>query len=99
MSLFLLFYSFHLYSLQIIQGGIYKKKAQDVARREQVIPTQRGEIFDRNYDTPLVMNVDSFAVEIIPANLPDDLTDIKNELSKVLNMSVDDISAKIPKAV
>ena len=90
-------YSYHLYSLQIIQGGIYKKKAQDVARREQVIPTQRGEIFDRNYDTPLVMNVDSFAVEIIPANLPDNLSDIKNELSKVLNMSTDDISAKIPR--
>ena len=89
-------YSVHLYSLQIIQGGIYKKKARDVARREQVIPTQRGEIYDRNYDTPLVMNVDSFAVEIVPANLPDDITEIRDKLSEVLDISVEDIDAHIP---
>ena len=90
-------YSMHLYSLQIIQGGMYKKRARDVARREQIIPTQRGEIYDRNYDTPLVMNVDSFAVEIIPAALPDDLADIKSSLSEVLNMSIEDIEKFIPK--
>ncbi len=89
-------YSVHLFSLQIIQGGEYKKRARDVARREQVIPTQRGEIFDRNYDTPLVMNVDSFAVEVIPANLPDDIESILEELSEVLNMSPEDIDAVIP---
>lgn len=89
-------YSVHLYSLQIIQGGVYQQKARDVARREQIIPTQRGEIFDRNYDTPLVMNVDSFAVEIIPAYLPDDIGKMTDKLAEVLNVNIEDIRKLIP---
>ncbi len=89
-------YSVHLYSLQIIQGGVYQQKARDVARREQIIPTQRGEIFDRNYDTPLVMNVDSFAVEIIPAYLPDDIGKMTEKLAEVLNVNIEDIRKLIP---
>ena len=42
------------------------------------------------------MNVDSFAVEIIPASLPDNLEEMKSALSEVLNMSIEDIGALIP---
>ena len=89
-------YSFHLYSLQIVQGGEYRQKARDVARREQVIPTQRGEIFDRNYDAPLVMNVDSFAVDIIPAALPGSIESIVKDLASVLGIEEEEVKGKIP---
>lgn len=96
--IFLVFlvYSFHLYSLQVTQGGVYRKRARDVARREQVIPTQRGEIYDRNYDSPLVMNVDSFAVEIIPAFLPEKIDTLVSDLAGVLNLEISDIKDRIP---
>ena len=97
MSRFLQFIQYTCIRCRLYRGVFIKNGQGDVARREQVIPTQRGEIYDRNYDTPLVMNVDSFAVDIIPASLPDDLSEIKSGLSGVLNMSVEDIEKFIPK--
>jgi cell division protein FtsI/penicillin-binding protein 2 len=59
-----LFYSLNLFSLLDLSKGLNTGRGRAVARRGSVIPTLRGEIYDRNYDLQLVMNVDSFAVEI-----------------------------------
>jgi len=91
-----IFYSFYLYSIQVIKGDVYKERASSVARRESVIPTLRGEIYDRNYDLQLVMNVDSFAVEIIPADLDyEKLDDIAAMLSNILEIKKSDILSKV----
>ncbi len=93
----ILFYAGYLFSLQIVKGFEYKQRAWAVARRETVIPTLRGEIFDRNYDLQLVMNVDSFAVDIIPAELGSErMEDIIAQLAAVLEMKPEEIMAKIP---
>ena len=93
----LVFYSGYLFSMQIVKGLEYKKRAWAVARRETVIPTLRGEIFDRNYDQQLVMNVDSFAVDIIPAELdPDRIDSLITRLSDILEIQEKDIRDKIP---
>lgn len=65
-----LFYAGHLFSLQVVDNYIYANRARQVARRSIVLPAQRGEIFDRNYDVPVVTNRDSFAVYLNPANIP-----------------------------
>ena len=93
----ILFYSFNLFSLQIIKGLEYSQRAWAVARRGSVIPTLRGEIYDRNYDLQLVMNVDSFAVEIIPAELePDKIDQLAFMLAEVLEIDESEVKAKIP---
>jgi len=94
---FLVIYSVYLFSLQIVKGLEYKKMAWAVAMRESVIPTQRGEIYDRNYDLPLVMNVDLFAVDIIPAELEKEkIDDVVKKLAAVLELDENDIRVKIP---
>ena len=91
------FYGTYLFYLQIVKGSEYQKRAVEVARREIPIRAQRGEIFDRNYDVPLVMNIDSFAVDIIPGELTkEELDDVVQKLSPVLRIKPEEIHKKVP---
>lgn len=65
-----LLYAGHLFSLQVVDNYIYANRARQVARRSVTLPAQRGEIYDRNYDVPIVTNRDSFALFVNPANIP-----------------------------
>jgi len=86
-----------LFSLQIVRGTEYKKKAEQVAMRVVPLPAQRGEIYDRNNDVPLVMNIDSFAVDIIPGELNDEeLERVIRNVSEVIKMSESEIREQIP---
>ena len=90
-------YSARLFSMQILSGDIYRSRAQDISRRTYSIPTQRGEIYDRNYDTPLVVNKDTFAVSITPAEVPrGSMDEIINSISGILNIKVEDIKSRLP---
>jgi len=87
----------YIFHLQITKGGEFKNRAHQVARRSIPIPAQRGEIFDRNHDKPLVINEDSFAVNIIPADLSDEqLTKVAEGLSPLLSMRPEQILKKVP---
>jgi penicillin-binding protein 2 len=63
-------FSWRLWYLQFVQGEYYRAQADRQRLRVVEIPTARGIIYDRN-GTPLVHNIPSFKVTIIPANLPD----------------------------
>ena len=96
-SLFIMIYAGYLFSLQIIHGGEYRQKATAVAQRASVIPAQRGEIYDRHFDVPLVMNIPSFAVLITPALVPrDERESLYSRLAEVLETSPDEIRNRIP---
>ena len=93
----IVFYLGYIFHLQIAKGLEFKNRARRVASRSIPIPAQRGAIFDRNHDEPLVINVDSFAVNLIPAELDDQqLSIVAERLSKLLPMSTDEILRKIP---
>ncbi len=93
----LLIYLGYIFHLQITKGGEYKNRARQVARRSIPIPAQRGEIFDRNHDTPMVINVDSFAVNMIPGELTNEqMISVAQRLSDLLGMSQDEILARVP---
>ncbi len=95
----MMFYGYYLFSLQVVNTTEYQLRARQVARRVLPIPAQRGEIFDRNYDLPLVTNVDSFAVDLVPAELPEENVDrVLSELGSVIEMNPEDILAKLPKS-
>ncbi|MCL2210744.1 MAG: penicillin-binding protein 2 [Treponema sp.] len=90
-------YSVRLFGMQILSGEIYRTRAEDISRRTYLIPTQRGEIYDRYFKNPLVVNRDTFAVSITPAEVPRGSMDqVINSVSFILGISPDDIRARLP---
>jgi len=76
--------------LQIAQGAMYRKLADENRFREVAIPAPRGVIYDRQ-GRLLVRNVPSFKVTITPAYLPNDepaLQAIYAHLAARLNIPV-----------
>lgn len=91
------FYVIRLFSIQIIQGEQFRTKAKNISQKTTRIPAQRGEIFDRNVDTPLVVNADSFAVNVVPREIPaKEFQTVITKLSKILHVSPSYIEEKIP---
>jgi penicillin-binding protein 2 len=89
--------SSYLFYLQIVKGLEFKRRAKEVARRELPIPAQRGEIFDRNFNIPLVVNQDSFAVDLIPAEAGEEnLPRIFEQLASVLGLEFEEIEKRVP---
>ncbi|MBQ3801697.1 MAG: penicillin-binding protein 2, partial [Treponema sp.] len=68
-------YLYRLFVLQIVQGGEYRSQSKQISSTMRTIPAQRGEIFDRNANMPLVINTDSFSVSVIPGEIPSNLYD------------------------
>jgi len=88
---------FYLFYLQVIQGLEYKLRARAAVSREVPLPAQRGEIFDRSYNLPLVVNQDSFAVDLSPAEVsPGKLEELFGRLAAVLSAPVEEIRKRIP---
>ncbi|MDR0709227.1 MAG: penicillin-binding protein 2 [Spirochaetaceae bacterium] len=90
-------YSVQLFAIQILNGEIYVSRAQDIARRTTIISAQRGEIYDRNFDQPLVLNTDSFAVSITPAEVPTGkMSELIDLMAGILKVNREQIDRKIP---
>ncbi|MFQ6101205.1 MAG: penicillin-binding protein 2 [Anaerolineae bacterium] len=60
-----------LWHLQFVQGAHYRARADWQRLRPVTIPTARGIIYERN-GIPLVRNIPSFKVTLVPAYLPED---------------------------
>lgn len=96
-ALLVVLYLGYLFSLQIIDGYIYALRAEQVTRRSSLIPAPRGQVFDRHYDTPLVTNVDSFVVEINPANIPRGMHDeVFQRVAEALDIPPSRLEQRIP---
>ncbi|MCL2800857.1 MAG: penicillin-binding protein 2 [Treponema sp.] len=90
-------YAIRLFSMQIIYGDVHSGQARSISRRTYPIPAQRGEIYDRNFTQPLVINRDTFTVSLTPAEVPrgrmDELID---NVSFIIGITADEIKAKLP---
>lgn len=94
------FYIFRLYSMQIIEGEHYRTQSKTISSQISVIPAQRGEIFDRNANLPMVINSDSFAVEVTPGEIPAAKYDtVISKLAAMMDINKSDIDRKIPKSM
>jgi penicillin-binding protein 2 len=92
-------YSAYLFYMQTIRGGEYRSKATRISQQSNVIASQRGEIYDRSYSVPFVLNTDSFAIDLIPAELPAEKREsVFVRLAPILDMPIEDIRKKIPPA-
>ncbi|MBP3773348.1 MAG: penicillin-binding protein 2 [Treponema sp.] len=93
-------YILKLFSLQVIEGAQYRKQSQTISSQVKTIDAQRGEIFDRNAAMPMVINTDSFAVDVIPAEIPAGHYDsVASRLASYLGISKKEIDRKIPKSL
>lgn len=93
-------YILKLFSLQVIEGAQYRKQSQTISSQVKTIDAQRGEIFDRNAVMPMVINTDSFAVDVIPAEIPAGHYDsVASRLASYLGISKKEIDRKIPKSL
>ena len=63
-------YVYKLFSLQVLNGERYRSQSKKISSQITTISAQRGEIFDRNADLPMVINTDSFVVEVTPGEIP-----------------------------
>ena len=98
--LMFLSYVYKLFSLQVLNGEQYRSQSKKISSQVTTISAQRGEIFDRNADLPMVINTDSFAVEVTPGEIPKDRYDtVIAKLAQYLDTSRSEIDRKIPKSV
>ncbi len=90
-------YILRLFSMQIVHGEHYRSQSQRISSLITILPAQRGEIFDRNANLPMVINTESFAVEVTPGNIPSNMYDtVTMRLAKYLGISKADIDKRIP---
>lgn len=90
-------YASYLFYLQLVRGGEYRTKAVSISRQVELLPAQRGEIYDRNYNIPLVLNVDSFALTMVPAETPADMRDtVFQKLAQLLDEPIERLREKVP---
>lgn len=83
-------YVVRLFSLQVINGEAYADQAEENRIKNISVPTQRGNIYDRN-DYVLARNAASYNVAITPANLPGDpgtTEEIYRQLSELIDIPV-----------
>ena len=90
-------YLIYLFNMQVVNNVVYQKRATAIATRVVDIPAQRGEIFDRKNNVPLVTNKPSFAVDVIPADAQKlGLNRVLQRLSKVLKVTPKVLASRIP---
>jgi penicillin-binding protein 2 len=82
-----------LWQLQVLQGSKYRELSEVNRLRIITIPAPRGILFDRN-GIPLVKNSSYYCASIIYGEFDKSKTDL---LSRVLNVQVEEILAKINK--
>ena len=93
-------YTLRLFNMQVVHGEVYRRASKVVSTRNSVITAQRGEIYDRNNNAAMVINTDSFAVEVIPGEIPRDYYDtVLTKLAGFLGVKKSDIDMMIPKNV
>lgn len=90
-------YTMRLFSMQVVSGDEYQQQSRAISSQTSVIPAQRGEIFDRDGILPIVVNTDSFAVDIVPGEIPDGYFDtVITRLANLLGVPKSDIDRRVP---
>ena len=65
MAMVFLVYAVRLFQIQVLDGYLYRRRAEQVAGRSEPVFAKRGQIFDRSFDLPLATNRVSFAISYV----------------------------------
>ncbi|MDR0643725.1 MAG: penicillin-binding protein 2 [Treponema sp.] len=92
-------YSLKLFSMQIVQGDQYRARAQNIVNSVTIIPSHRGEIYDRSFTDPLVLNTDSFAVSITLDEIEKDkIPEVIDKVAEIISVPREQIVHKLPES-
>lgn len=59
-----------IFEMQVLDGYIYLNRARQTALRSEPVFAQRGQILDRDMDEVLATNSSSFAITVVPGEIP-----------------------------
>ena len=82
-----------LFSVQVFQGDEHRKKLIAQAQREESIPAERGNIFDRNNDA-LTRNIAHYTLSVDPSKIINKNT-LAKELEKITGKSFEHYNNKL----
>ena len=82
-----------LFSVQIFQGDKHRKKLIAIAQREEFIPAERGNIFDRNNDA-LTRNIAHHTLIADPSKISNKKA-LARELQKITGKSFEHYMSKL----
>ena len=86
-----------LFTMQGLEAAAYQRQSRTISSNVTTIAAQRGEIFDRHAALPMVINADSFAVDLTPAEIPRGHYDtVAARLATFLGIAKRDIDNKVP---
>ncbi|WP_191014848.1 penicillin-binding protein 2 [Treponema zioleckii] len=86
-----------LYNLQIRDNNKWRNEVHIISSQTKTIPAQRGEIYDRSGTLRMVENADSFAVDVVPGQIPSVQFDtVVAKLAAFLGVKKKDIVKKLP---
>lgn len=89
-SVVFVIYLVHLFQMQVLDGYLYLNRARETASRSEPIFAQRGRIYDRSGRLVLATNKTSFAVTIVPTEVPaGELDDTIERLATLLDRDAD----------
>ncbi|MDR1786960.1 MAG: penicillin-binding protein 2 [Treponema sp.] len=90
-------YALRLFNMQVTEGAVYLSRAQNIARRTSVLPPQRGEIFDRDFASPLAQNEHTFAVSFTPGEIPGaEVPEVLARLGGIMQIPLEQIERRVP---
>ena len=93
--LIFIIYALHLYSMQVANGEYWSQRAVKMTSTPTILNAQRGEIYARDGEVPIVVNTDSFVVEMRPGEIPDGLYDtVATKLANYLGIQKSVIDKK-----
>lgn len=75
-------FGLQLWNLQFVRGEEFRKQAERQSTRPITVPAARGIIYDSD-GVPLVRNMPSFNVTVVPAYLPDDEDEAEDVLIRL----------------
>ena len=82
-----------LFSVQVFQGDEHRKKLIAQTQREESIPAERGNIFDRNNDA-LTRNIAHYTLSVDPSKIINKNT-LAKELEKITGKSFEHYKNKL----
>lgn len=86
-----------IFYLEALRGDFYSKRSENNRLRYIYLNAPRGIIYDR-YKNPLVINVSSYSLIMIPIDLPKDSLErekLITEVSQIFNLEKEEITQKI----
>lgn len=87
----------YLINLQLFRSNQFDAMAKRISLRTDLLQAQRGRIFDRNHDIPMAVNIDSFGINIVPAEIHGIThNELFTKVAELLDIPLEDIQKKIP---